>query len=75
MIEKDLLKTIITDNQSRIIPEIWERTVKIPANSGKIITLAGVRRSGKTYHLFNLINQLKARGIKREQILYINTDL
>jgi len=72
MIEKDLLKTIITDNQSRIIPEIWERTVKIPANSGKIITLAGVRRSGKTYHLFNLINQLKARGIKREQILYIN---
>lgn len=69
---KDLLKTIITDNQSRVLPEIWQRSLKLPVNSGMIITLAGVRRSGKTYHLFNLINQLKAQGILQKQILYIN---
>jgi len=69
---KDFLKTIITDNQSRVLPEIWQRLLKLPVNSGKIITLAGVRRSGKTYHLFNLINQLKAQGVLAQQILYIN---
>lgn len=72
MIGKDLLKTIITDSKVRVMPEVWERTLKIPSSSGKIITLAGVRRSGKTYHLLNLINQLKAQGVTAEKILYIN---
>lgn len=72
MTGKDLLKTIITDSQQRVVPEVWERTLKIPTDSGKIITLAGVRRSGKTYHLFSLMNQLKAGGISAERILYFN---
>ncbi|MBI5356655.1 ATP-binding protein [Candidatus Collierbacteria bacterium] len=72
MTGKDLIKTIIIDGQRRVIPEVWERALKIPADSGKIITLAGVRRSGKTYHLFHLINQLKARGVSGEKILYFN---
>lgn len=72
MTGKDLLKTIITDSQSRVIPEVWERMLKIPSDSGKIVTLAGVRRSGKTYHLFNLINQLNTQGVAVEKILYIN---
>lgn len=72
MIGKDLLKTIIADNQSRVLPELWKRTLEIPLHSNKIVALVGVRRSGKTYHLFNLINQLKAEGIPNSQILYIN---
>lgn len=72
MIGKDLLKAIITDSQLRVIPEVWERMLKIPFDSGKIITLAGVRRSGKTYHLFSLINQLKTQGVTAEKILHIN---
>lgn len=72
MIGKDLFKTIIIDSQLRVIPEVWERTLKVPVDSGKIITLAGVRRSGKTYHLFNVINQLKVQGVAVEKILYIN---
>lgn len=72
MTGKDLIKTIITDSQQRAIPELWERTLKIPTDSGKIITLAGVRRSGKTYNLFSLMNQLKANGISNERLLYFN---
>lgn len=72
MTVKDLLKTIIIDNQQRVIPEIWKRTLTIPANSGRIITLAGVRRSGKTFHLFNLMNQLKTNGVPNQQLLYFN---
>ena len=72
MNSKDLLKTIIADNQARVIPELWKRSLKIPSKSGKIVTLSGVRRSGKTYHLFKLINELKAVGIPNECILFIN---
>lgn len=72
MIKKDQLKNIIIDNQERVLPEVWKRDLEIPLNSGKIITLSGVRRSGKTYHLFNLINRLKSKGFPNEKILYIN---
>lgn len=72
MTVKDLLKTIIIDNQQRVLPEIWKRTLTIPANSGKIITLSGVRRSGKTFHLFNLMDQLKINGVPNQQLLYFN---
>jgi uncharacterized protein len=72
MIGKDQIKTIIIDSQQRVIPEVWERTLKIPTNSGKIITLAGVRRSGKTYHLFSVMKQLKDNGVPIERLLYFN---
>lgn len=72
MTRKDQLKTIIVDNQARVLPSIWQRTLQIPLESGKIITLSGVRRSGKTHHLFHLIKQLKDRGIDQRAILYIN---
>src|SRR6266540_3891726 len=72
MNKKELLKTIITDSQSRKLPTVWNRALTIPANSTKIVTLTGVRRSGKTYHLFDTMNQLKASGVSPEQLLYIN---
>ncbi len=72
MDKKDLLKTIITDSQSRILPKVWSRTLSLPLESAKIVTLTGVRRSGKTYHLFDLMTQLAAKGIPSKHILYIN---
>lgn len=72
MDKKDLLKTIITDSQSRALPTIWHRSLIIPLDSDKIITLMGVRRSGKTYHLFDLINRARHIGIANNQLLYIN---
>ncbi len=72
MADKDILKTIITDNQQRVLPEVWKRSLEIPLESSKIITLSGVRRSGKTYHLFNLMSQLKNQGVEAKRILYIN---
>ncbi|NCN06301.1 MAG: ATP-binding protein [Candidatus Pacebacteria bacterium] len=72
MTGKELLKTILIDNQQRSTPKIWKRTLQVPTDSGKIITLAGVRRSGKTYHLFHLINQLRTNGVSNERLLYFN---
>jgi uncharacterized protein len=72
MDKKDLLKTIITDSQSRVLPKVWPRILSLPLESEKIVTLTGVRRSGKTYHLFDLMTQLAAKGVSGKQILYIN---
>jgi predicted AAA+ superfamily ATPase len=72
MNSKDLLKTIITDSQKKVLPEIWQRTLKIPTDSGKVVTLTGVRCSGKTYHLFNLMKQLRTNGVPNERLLYFN---
>jgi hypothetical protein len=51
---------------------LHRRTLDIPVNSDKIITLIGVRRSGKTSYLFEIINKLLARGIPKTAILYIH---
>lgn len=72
MNRKEILSTIITDFQSKPIPEIWERDLSVPINSGKIITLSGVRRSGKTYHLFKIIKELLEKKVAIERIVYIN---
>lgn len=72
MISKSLIKNIILDNQQREIPDLWERSQIIPVDSKKIVTLTGVRRSGKTYCLYALIQKLKNSGIQRERIVYLN---
>jgi predicted AAA+ superfamily ATPase len=72
MEKKNLLKTMIIDSQSRALPKVWARALSLPLESEKIVTLTGVRRSGKTYHLFDLMTKLTARGVPSNQILYIN---
>lgn len=47
------------------------RDCTIPVDSRKIISLIGVRRSGKTYLLYSLIEQLRQR-VDPRNIVYIN---
>jgi hypothetical protein len=63
VIMKEILKTVIKDWQ-RTFPraEVWERNLQVPLDSQKIISLIGPRRCGKTYYVYQLINQLLARG-------------
>lgn len=49
-----------------------KRDIKIDLNSNKIIAIAGARRTGKTYVMFQYINDLKERGVAKDNILYIN---
>lgn len=69
---KELFKTIILDFQ-QILPvkSVQPRELDIPVGSGKIISLIGPRRSGKTYFFYQLINQL-LKQISPEKIVYIN---
>lgn len=70
--KKDVVKTIIRDFHLNPLPEFVERDVTIPSASGKIISLIGVRRGGKTSLLLNHARQLIKENIRQSQIVYIN---
>ena len=70
--KKDLLKQIIKDFHLATLPVLKRRTLQVPTDTGKIVTLVGVRRGGKTSYLFNLIEDLLAREVPMKAVLYVN---
>ncbi len=50
------------------------RDIDLPLNCGKIVTLSGVRRCGKSSLMMVTINQLVERGVDRRNILWIGFD-
>lgn len=70
--KKEILKEIIRDFHVARLPSLVERDISIPISSGKIITLIGARRSGKTYVLFNLMDKLMQTGVDFRNMLYMN---
>lgn len=75
MNSKELVKQTIINNQERLegINSV-ERNVVLPLKSGKIITVPGVRRCGKSTLLLLTIKQLLAKGVNRSNILFFNFD-
>ncbi|MDH5187173.1 MAG: ATP-binding protein [candidate division WOR-3 bacterium] len=71
---RQILKQIIKEGQEFKFPLIYPREITIPLDTTKIITVTGPRRSGKTYLLFSLMQNLLASRVRRERILYINFD-
>lgn len=70
--KKDTIKTIIRDFHVTPLPVLKRRAQRIPVDTNKIITLVGVRRSGKTSLLFNIISDLLQKGVPITSVLYIN---
>jgi predicted AAA+ superfamily ATPase len=70
---KEVFKRLITDFIEKDIKNIQKRKYAIPLESKKIISLIGVRRSGKSSLLFDTINQLRKIQPK-ENIIYINLE-
>ncbi len=68
---KDVFKRLITDFIEKNITGIISRNYQIPLNSKKIISLIGVRRSGKSSILFDIVHNLR-KTTPRENIIYIN---
>ncbi len=69
---KEIFKRLIKEFHISALPELKRREVDIPLNTGKIISIIGPRRSGKTYLMFQWMNKLIENGIRKERILYIN---
>ncbi|MEA1923646.1 MAG: ATP-binding protein, partial [Pseudomonadota bacterium] len=48
------------------------RQLQVPLDLGKIVTIVGPRRAGKTWYFFQLMADLEERGAQREQFIYLN---
>jgi hypothetical protein len=68
----DNLKYVLRQFADRSLPACRTRELVLPVGTGKVIGLAGVRRSGKTFLFFDTIGRLAALGIDRRQIVYLN---
>jgi len=68
----ETLKSIILDFQEVEFETGVPRHLKIRAVPGKATVCIGVRRSGKSTYLFQVIRQLLDDGVSRENILYLN---
>lgn len=69
---KDILKQIIADFHRASLPPSIHRQLDVPMGTGKIITIVGVRRSGKTYYLYQMMKQLLDEGLPKRDLVYIN---
>lgn len=69
--QTERVKEYLADFQQRTLPPLVERELVLPKGS-HIPTVIGPRRAGKTFFLFQQMEQLLASGMKKESILYLN---
>ena len=68
----DNLKYVLRQFAERTLPVCRPRALVLPVGTGKIVGLAGVRRSGKTFLFFDTIRRLTEQGVDRRCIVYLN---
>ncbi len=69
-----LLEQLIVDFHERPLPTPTHREMELPALSGKIDAVIGMRRTGKTWFLFQTMQRYLEQGIPKETMLYLNFD-
>lgn len=69
---KEIIKNIIADFHATPIEAVIARDLQLPVGSGKVISLIGPRRSGKSFYFLHLMRGLVQSGVKQQHILYLN---
>jgi predicted AAA+ superfamily ATPase len=67
-----IIEQLIADFQERKLPNMTRRRAGLPWIPGKIDTVIGMRRSGKTWFLYQVMDELLQKGFPAESLLYIN---
>jgi predicted AAA+ superfamily ATPase len=68
----ETIDALIADFQEREIPRVTPRALALPGLPGKADVVVGMRRSGKTFFLYQQIQERLASGIDRSRLLYLN---
>src|SRR5450756_1324747 len=68
----DAIEQLIADFQERPLPVVSPRLTPLPDASNMARVVIGMRRSGKTYLLFQEMQRLVAADVDRGRILYVN---
>ena len=69
-----IIEQLIADFHERDLPVLTRRHIRLPWLSNKIDTIIGMRRSGKTWFLFQVISDLLSNKVPKESILYLNLE-
>lgn len=72
--DKQYLKTQIAMRQAEFPVDLMEREKALPVDGGRIVTIPGVRRCGKTSRMEVVVNRLLSSGIGRERVLWVSFD-
>ncbi len=67
-----ILEQLIADFHERELPSLTLRQTDLPWLPGKIDAVIGMRRSGKTWFLYQHMKRLIDAGVSRECLLYLN---
>jgi uncharacterized protein len=68
----ELLERIIIDFHERELPPLTPREIRLPWLPRKVDSVMGMRRSGKTWFLFQVAAERIAQGHSKESVLYLN---
>ncbi len=71
---KGKLKNAIIDWHERDLPSLQRRGYKLDLNTPHVNDIVGVRRCGKTFYMYQLIQELLEQGVPKSNILYLNLD-
>ena len=71
---QEILTELILDFYAFEMPEIKRRTVEIREMPRNASVIVGMRRTGKTFRVYQKIRELLAGGIPLDRILYLNLD-
>lgn len=69
-----LFEQLVADSDERAFPRLTPRTTSLPWLDGKADVVIGMRRVGKTYFTFQVLERLLADGKPRASLLYVNFD-
>ncbi|MFH1334818.1 MAG: ATP-binding protein [Pseudomonadota bacterium] len=72
---KEILKQLIIDFHQLQLPDVIPRELdfpKLPTQVRKAYALIGMRRSGKTWAMYQQMQALMQQGIRKEKLVYIN---
>ncbi|RLF49456.1 MAG: hypothetical protein DRN20_02060, partial [Thermoplasmata archaeon] len=65
------VREYLIDFQERELPELVERELKVNETK-RITSIIGPRRAGKTYFMYQQMKNYLRKGIKKENIVYLN---
>jgi predicted AAA+ superfamily ATPase len=67
-----VLEEIVADAQTRALPQLTARRTSLPWLPRKVDAIVGMRRSGKTWLMFQRMRELGEAGAPRADLLYVN---
>ncbi len=72
MKRKEIIKEIIVDNQQMDLSLVRQRDSQVQTETGRIVSVTGIRRCGKTHLLMLAMKNLLDQKTERTRLVYIN---